>query len=290
MEVRETPLRSMKDLDVFEKGFGHQTYFHGENQAKEIHHHDYYELVFYLGNEPMKYYYEGEYYTLNKGNIALCGMFQNHRFCGTDNARFSRVSFSVTSDMLIKSSHEDSNLFNIFNPNQPYFPVLKMSFEDEVKYMELLKRYLEFDGLPGQHVMQRALIHVLLASLFRDYCVNIQEDTTNYSYMKLVSKILEYVDKNISRWITVDEIAEVVNYSAGYASKIFKFVTGETLNQYILKKRIEHAEYLIRNGESIVEASEQTGFDNYSYFYKAFKKIKGTSPKEYQEQLKKKSE
>ena len=88
----------------------------------------------------------------------------------------------------------------------------------------------------------------------------------------------------------MEEIAEVMNYSAGYTSKVFKLITGESLNQYMLKKRIEHAEYLICNGETIVEASERTGFDNYSYFYKAFKKIKGTSPKEYQEKMKKKQE
>ena len=280
----------MKDLDVFKKGFGHQVYFDGENQAKEVHHHDYYELVFYLGNEPMKYYYEGEYYTLHKGNIVVCGMFQDHRFCETDNARFSRISFGITPDMLIKCSHEDSNLFQVFNPKQPHFPVFKMDFKNEVKYMGLLKTYLQYDEIPDHHVMQRALVHLLLASLYKDYCIDIPEETTNYGHMRLVSKILEYVDKNLSRWITVEEIAEVVNYSAGYSSKVFKLITGESLNQYMLKKRIEHAEYLIRNGESIVDASEQTGFDNYSYFYKAFKKIKGTSPKEYQEQLKKKSE
>ena len=289
MEIKkETPLRSMKVLDVFKKGFGHQVHFDGENPAQQIHHHDYYELIFYLGNEPMQYYYEGVYYTLEKGNIAVCGMFQNHRFCEADNKRFSRVSFSVTPDMLIKFSHEDSNLFQIFNPKQPHFPVFKMNFEQEVKYMELLKEYLKYDGESNHHVMQRALLHLLLANLYRDYCTDIPEDTANYGHLKLVSRILEYVDKNISRWITVEEVAEAVNYSAGYSSKVFKLITGESLSQYILKKRIEAVEYLIRNGTSIVEASEQTGFDNYSYFYKAFKKIKGKSPKEYQEQLKKK--
>lgn len=287
---KESELRSMKDMDIFEKGFGHSVYFDGENLAKRVHHHDYYEMVFYLGDEPMKYYYEGEYYTLKKGNIVVCGMFQDHRFCGDDNSRFQRVSLGITPDMLIKCSHEDSNLFQVFNPKQPHFPVFKMDFKNEVKYMELLKSYLQYDEIPDHHVMQRALVHLLLASLYKDYCIDIPENNANYGHLRLVSKILEYVDKNISRWITVEEIADVVNYSAGYSSKVFKLITGESLNQYMLKKRIEHAEYLIRNGESIVEASEQTGFDNYSYFYKAFKKIKGTSPKEYQEQLKKKSE
>lgn len=289
MEIKkETRLISMKDYDIFKKGFGHQIYMEGDNPAAEIHHHDYYELVFFLGDEPIEYYYEGKYYTLRKGDIALCGMFQNHRFGGQEEASFKRISLGVTSDMLIKCSHEDSNLFQVFNPKQPYFPVLSMNFEDEVKYMGLLKEYLQYSGLPNQHVMQRAWIHVIIASLYKDYCIDIPEDTANYGHLRLVSKILEYVDKNISRWITVEEIAEVMNYSAGYTSKVFKLITGESLNQYMLKKRIEHAEYLICNGETIVEASERTGFDNYSYFYKAFKKIKGISPKEYQEKMKKK--
>lgn len=66
----------MKDYDIFKKGFGHQINMEGDNPAAEIHHHDYYELVFFLGDEPIEYYYEGKYYTLRKGELLFAECFR----------------------------------------------------------------------------------------------------------------------------------------------------------------------------------------------------------------------
>ena len=285
MANRETPLRSMREYDIFEKGFGHYIHKDGLNIVKTVHHHDYYELVFYLGDDPMRFYYEGENHTIHKGDIAICAMFDDHQFVGIHNDGFYRISIGVTSDMLIKCSHEDSNLFLIFTPKHPHFPVFRPNLAEDAKYMKLLADYLSYDDSPNRYVIQRAMVHMILANLYSDFCGDILEDTTNYGQLRLVSDIIEYVDKNIAKPITVEEIAESVNYSNGYTSKAFKQATGESLNRYILKKRIEKADYLIRNGMPIVEASEHTGFENYSYFYKAFKKIKGITPKEYQTQI-----
>ena len=285
MADRKTPLISMKEYDTFEKGFGHVFHKDGLNTVKNVHHHDYYELVFYLGRETMNLYYEGEYYPLHKGDIAICAMFDDHQFVGENNTIFERISIGVTSDMLIRCSHDDSNLFLIFSRKHAHFPVLSPNLAGNAKYMNLLSEYLSYDDSPNRYVMQRSIVHVILANLYSDCCSDIVDDTANYGQIRLVSSILEYVDRNLSSPITVEEIADAVNYSTGYTSKTFKAATGESLNRYILKKRIEKADYLIRNGMPIVEASEQTGFENYSYFYKAFKKLKGITPKEYQSQI-----
>lgn len=58
--------------------------------------------------------------------------------------------------------------------------------------------------------------------------------------------------------------------------------TAKILTNYIQEKRIEEASCLIRGGLPINQAAEQVGFNNYSYFYKTFKKIIGCNPTDYQ--------
>ena len=67
-----------------------------------------------------------------------------------------------------------------------------------------------------------------------------------------------------------------------YVSRLFRKISGKTLTNYIQEKRIEEASCLIRGGLPINQAAEQVGFNNYSYFYKTFKKIIGCNPADYQ--------
>lgn len=61
--------------------------------------------------------------------------------------------------------------------------------------------------------------------------------------------------------------------------------TGFSVIEYITYKRILKAEELLLSGLSILDAANEVGFGDYSNFYKAFKKITGTSPKKYLNQL-----
>ena len=51
-----------------------------------------------------------------------------------------------------------------------------------------------------------------------------------------------------------------------------------TVHQYITNKRFTYANELIKNGTNITEAAHNAGFNNYSSFYRAYKKQFGTSP------------
>ena len=51
---------------------------HGANDTYYYHYHDYYEITFYLGEQDTDYLRENVHYTMRKGDIIFCRMFENH--------------------------------------------------------------------------------------------------------------------------------------------------------------------------------------------------------------------
>jgi AraC-like DNA-binding protein len=70
-----------------------------------------------------------------------------------------------------------------------------------------------------------------------------------------------------------------------YMCHLFKKTTGFSLLEYVQSKRIQYAKILLHKGVNISEASRQCGFEEYSNFYKTFKKLVKLSPKQYRDSL-----
>ncbi len=93
-----------------------------------------------------------------------------------------------------------------------------------------------------------------------------------------IYEIIEYVNQNLSKDLSLDAIATGFYLSKSQLSRSFKKATGSTLWDYVLIKRLLLARSLIREGESISGACERSGFREYSSFYRAYKKRFGISP------------
>lgn len=283
-----TTLLPMTEYDnIFENEFG--SHYHTDNLhlTKCMHYHDYYEIVFYFGKTPLKYYYEGKYYTVRTGDIVLCDIFKNHQYLPESDDIFTRISFGISPMLMTKLSHEKANLFRIFEEKNENYPVFHQDLVQGAIYSNLIRQYIEIISKPDAYVLSRAYVHLLLAQLYMDCCKNKEEDPENYAKIKMVAEVLSYIEAHMDQWILLKDIADSMNYSTGYFSRIFKEVTGNNLNKYMLMKKIEVAKEMIAKGVSITDAAEKTGFNNYSYFYRAFMKTEGISPREFQESLEK---
>ena len=64
-----------------------------------------------------------------------------------------------------------------------------------------------------------------------------------------------------------------------------KNLTGKTPQDFIRLLRLEHAATLLRQGQSVIEASSQSGFSNAKYFSTIFKKHFGISPSQYNQKV-----
>ena len=111
---------------------------------------------------------------------------------------------------------------------------------------------------------------------FRDISSEDREESSVIADMKRFVK--EHIEEKIGR----NEIAEAMNFSPDYVSRIFKKETGITLTEYISRCRIERAKELIDEGqESIGMIAERLGYSSFSYFSEMFKRQTGYLPSSY---------
>lgn len=108
--------------------------------------------------------------------------------------------------------------------------------------------------------------------------------------IKKFEPILEYIERNIGKKITVSDLASVLGYNDSYFSVIFSKCFKITPQKYVAnKKMILARQQLAHSSLSIKEISENLGFDSEFYFGNVFKKSVGLSPgrwrKRYFEQL-----
>lgn len=94
-----------------------------------------------------------------------------------------------------------------------------------------------------------------------------------------VRRGIEFIKENLDNKISLEEVAESAETSKYYFLRLFKEITGYTVNYYINYLRCEYARELLESGKYTVrEVAEQCGFDNHSYFTSVFKKYMGVRP------------
>ncbi len=91
-----------------------------------------------------------------------------------------------------------------------------------------------------------------------------------------------YIDSNIDSRLTVKEVAAVTALSVAQLGRIFRRAYGETVYAYILTRKLETAEELLRNTTlSVCEISDMLSFADEHYFSSVFRKKRGLSPLSY---------
>lgn len=81
-----------------------------------------------------------------------------------------------------------------------------------------------------------------------------------------------YIDKNLFRNLTVEDLAIKFGYSVQHFRHVFSYYFGITPSDYIRKQRLHIAAKKIREGEDVAKVAKSYGFSSYQGFARAFKK------------------
>ncbi|WRP08835.1 helix-turn-helix transcriptional regulator [Rossellomorea aquimaris] len=82
--------------------------------------------------------------------------------------------------------------------------------------------------------------------------------------------------------LSIKQVAEQINFSVPYFSRIFKQETGLDFVEYVTFVRLQRAVRLLRHTNHTIEfIAEELGFNTPNYFSGTFKKYVGLSPREY---------
>lgn len=104
------------------------------------------------------------------------------------------------------------------------------------------------------------------------------------AYPKALRLCFDYIYDNLHTKITLEKLAGKVELSPAYLSKLFHKEVGMTVSEYVMKKRIESAQNMLRfSNHSCLDISNYLCFSSESHFIHSFKKITGCTPKQYRE-------
>ena len=133
-----------------------------------------------------------------------------------------------------------------------------------------------------------ANIYLAVTELLRFYCGSKDElDRMIYHNVLRLRPAVSYVEEHFSEKIYVERLADMINVSSDYFTKMFKDSIGKTPIDYINGLRVNRAMQLLATTDlSMPEIAEAIGFCNANYFHKIFKQYIDTSPLAYRKSCK----
>ncbi|MTI61914.1 MAG: AraC family transcriptional regulator [Firmicutes bacterium] len=118
---------------------------------------------------------------------------------------------------------------------------------------------------------------MLKYGLFSKKPISIKEDNS------LIKRACKYIDNNVNKAISLDDIAREVNLSPYYFSRLFKKTTGLSPHNYLNQRRVEMVKKKIKTNKdaSLSEIAVTAGFSDQSHMNRRFKEIYGITPGKY---------
>lgn len=111
------------------------------------------------------------------------------------------------------------------------------------------------------------------------------ESSLQQDYQSRMVRIFEYIDDHLQDELKLEVLCQLAYFSPYHFHRVFKMVCGETLAQYVNRRRLERAaSELIHADTRLKEIGFKYGFNDSSSFTRAFKKFYGVGPMEFRKQ------
>jgi len=257
-------------------------------KMNDFHLHDEYEIYLFLSGG-VRYFIEKNSYDLVPGDILLMRPDEIHKATFTNNDIYERIVLYFSENTLRMLSNEENRLDFCYN-NRPHGEKNRLNSTDDEKneLITLFEKLIMADTYKKMWSIQLklSLFLEIMVKINRIFSDETRSTPSHFLHRNLIP-ILEYIDQNLDKDLSLKSLQNRFYVSGSYLCQLFKQITGSTLHDYIIYKRISRAKQLLVSGESSYNASVKCGFSDYSNFFRSFKKVTGYSPREYLRQISK---
>ena len=250
-----------------------------------LHHHDFYEVYFFIDGE-VNYQIENRSYPLLPGDLLVIEPNELHQpVITTPSKPYERIVMWIDRHYLKELSHYSGlNLGACFDRGQPgHGNLIRLSPEEREPLMALVSILLREQETAqyGGEAMRRNGACQLLIMINRLTMASRSDVATAGENDPLIDRVFSYINTHIQEDLSLERLEDVFFFDSGTLTRRFKKQIGTTISQYIRQKRLTIARNLLSEGYQPIEIYARCGFADYSGFFRAFKLQYGMSPKDF---------
>jgi len=110
-------------------------------------------------------------------------------------------------------------------------------------------------------------------------------DSSIFPYIPQLKEVFDFIEAHYHQGITLCDVAVAVGYSPAYLTNRVAKQTGETVNCWIVKRRMAGARFLLQNNNQTVEKiSKELGYQDVSHFSRQFRQHHGLPPQTWRKE------
>lgn len=97
-------------------------------------------------------------------------------------------------------------------------------------------------------------------------------------WLKNWNRALDYLEENLDKEIRLEELGRLAGCSAYHFQRMFSYLAGVPLKEYIRRRRMTRAAADLRTGEKVLHVALRYGYDSPTAFNRAFQAVHGVAP------------
>lgn len=248
-----------------------------------LHHHDFYEVYFFLSGN-VQYNIESRSYLLTPGDVLLISPMELHQpMFGADQREYERIVLWIDKQFLEGFSLSGESFTACFDTASPNHSNLLRPEGVQRQFLMFLLEQLILESNSQESYREICALSYLaqiLVLLNRQALQQRREDPMTIPD-STVYNVLGYINEHYNENLTLDDLANKFFISKYHLSREFQRLVGTSVHRYIVQKRLVMAKQMLSSGKPSSEVYQNCGFGDYSNFYRAFKAEYQISPKEY---------
>ena len=250
--------------------------------SDDMHNHDCHEVIILLAGE-IHLYTEYSGIKMKRGDVCFIPNYAFHSAYLYTPEVYDRIVINVKDEMLNTPSSKMDLKACFAGTDKKIIPHIHLNddeLEDIKEYALKLQENLSHSN-PGADILADAYLKLIMVKLATGYSDDPVIHCTNI-LPEVVRKTFKYIDEHLTEELTLATLEKEIHHNGTYISRSIKKISGLSLQQYIIAKRIALSCKYIREGISPGDACFMSGFNNYSNFSRTFTKKVGISPKQLQ--------
>jgi AraC-like DNA-binding protein len=266
--------------------------FHYKDESVQevaLHHHDFYEIYFFLSGN-VSYNIESRSYRLSPGDILLISPHELHQpIFSPEKQNYERMVLWLNAGFLQQFSVGELDMTCCFNDQgREKANLIRPDGVTRELLSYLIQQLLrEQDSEEfGTEIYCLSLLAQLLVMVNRTALRAGKGPEARDNADSTVYRILTYINEHYNEDLNLDFLANKFFISKYHLSREFGRVVGTSVHRYILQKRLIMARQMMAAGVPTSEVYQHCGFGDYSNFYRAFRNEYQISPRQYLEDLK----